>query len=94
MRALWLIVFFGCGGRPVDVPEDAHHCGGVDCLAYPGVQAAECVDGKCDLYCQDYRLDCDGNPGCETPAYSAENCGKCGVKCAGECVLDESGWHC
>jgi hypothetical protein len=77
-----------CGGECVDLERDARHCGqcGRACTVAPGRgQVVACVMGTCMTSCVAGRGDCNRNPsdGCETPLDTVQNCGACGMTCAG-----------
>jgi len=78
-----------CDGSAITACDDLAsdgHCGGcgractVDAL--DNVSAAGCVDRDCETTCEPLFGDCDGDPGCETPLTSVNNCGSCGGVCS------------
>ncbi|HET8936379.1 MAG TPA: hypothetical protein VFN67_23205 [Polyangiales bacterium] len=87
-------------GCEVDLSNNMQHCGACKRLCHTNghdAMGASCVAGRCKIECEPRispEVDCDGNPdnGCETYLdFDAQNCGKCGNKCArcegGVCVL-------
>lgn len=59
--------------------SSADHCGacGVSCRNLPNSEpGGQCVDGVCQVTCQDGFVDCDGDPtnGCETPGAGPSAC--------------------
>ncbi len=78
-------------------PED---CAGCDnnCLTLPNVQSATCdtESNRCVLECVAEWADCDpDSPGCETSLSSLQNCGGCGIVCAGPlCDEGADGFFC
>ncbi|MDB4929754.1 MAG: putative integrin-like protein [Myxococcaceae bacterium] len=83
-----------CGTDCVATATDARNCGGcgVDCRALPhvtGAAAVGCVAGACVVpasACEAGWGHCEGpvGGGCETRLATADHCGACGQRCAGE----------
>ncbi len=77
-----------CDSACVDPLNDPTHCG--DCVTECSGDGAVgvCLDGGCELLCQDGRADCDGeyDTGCEVDLTDNANCGGCGFECAGTCT--------
>ena len=78
-------------GCEIDVSSNMQHCGACKRLCHTNghdAMRASCVAGRCQIECEPRispEVDCDGNPdnGCETYLnFDAQNCGKCGNKCA------------
>lgn len=71
MRALAFLVLVeaGCASVVVDAPPGEAACGGA-------------VEDATDPGCPAGWGDCDGEPGCETPLTTLQDCGGCGVACA------------
>jgi hypothetical protein len=87
-------------GCETDVSSNMQNCGACKRLCHTNghdAMRASCVAGRCEIECQPRispEVDCDGNPdnGCETYLdFDAQNCGRCGNKCArceaGVCMI-------
>lgn len=79
-----------CGAACVDLETDAEHCGACDNACSTFGDDLTCRDGVCQPpACEPGRGDCDRNPenGCEEDlSTSTAHCGRCGARCAGQCV--------
>ncbi|MBN9164781.1 MAG: hypothetical protein BGO98_09200 [Myxococcales bacterium 68-20] len=78
----------------VDLLTDVNNCGecGNKCPPKNSRGTFNCAEGRCVLGCiLSNALDCDGVPdnGCETTAFSDDNCGACGNKCSAgtRCIM-------
>lgn len=74
-------------GCETDLNDSVTHCGacGQACVSGPNASAA-CVQGRCELRCEDGLGDCDRNPsnGCEARLRdSRKHCGRCDHDCLG-----------
>lgn len=81
-------------GCETNVSNNMQHCGACRRLCHSDghdALSASCVAGRCEIQCEPRispEVDCDGDPdnGCETYLdFDAQNCGKCGNKCATRC---------
>ncbi|MCK5803349.1 MAG: hypothetical protein KAI66_10975, partial [Lentisphaeria bacterium] len=80
--------------------QNVEHCGACreNCLLQPNVQNATCdtLTNRCVFECVAGWGDCDSNSaGCETAFDSTNNCGGCGIVCAGPlCDEGADGFFC
>ncbi|MBI5516821.1 MAG: hypothetical protein HY909_23755 [Deltaproteobacteria bacterium] len=84
-----------CDGDPrngceAELLTSGAHCGrcGNACASTVGA-TARCAEGRCGTACMPGRGDCDGmaSNGCEADLTTSDNCGACGLRCAGEAGL-------
>lgn len=77
-----------CAGRCVDLSFELAHCGSCgDACSGNHVQAASCLQGRCEGKCSPGFEDCNADlrrDGCETSLRNdVSNCGGCGNACSG-----------
>jgi len=72
-------------GCEVDTNSDINHCGscGNVCSTPYSNREAYCEQGECKTRCTGTYLNCDGDPSCETPGNTLQNCYACGNECKG-----------
>ncbi len=75
-----------CYGVCVDAANDPMYCGDCDSVCPSGPNSTPvCIEGGCDLMCDFYWGNCDGNPltGCNSDLLSdPDNCGMCSNECS------------